>query len=153
MHYREHISAEQQERWFAALDPLRDYYFIVEFEGQKIGLSTLKNVDFVHGSAEGGLFLVPKLLRNSLISYRASLPGLDWIYRELGLRTVSARMRRENKRALRFNRSIGHVVDESLSNAESVVTVQTRERWEAARPEYVRIFGEWYALGETTPEP
>lgn len=143
MHHREEITVEQQERWFAALDPSRDFYFIVMYEGQKVGLSNLKHVDYVAKTGEGGLFIVPEVLRNGLLSYRASLPALDWIYEVLGLESVTANVRVENRRALRFNASIGHRVDPDKSNQESVVTIQTRETWQASRPTFVKIFGEW----------
>ena len=38
MFYREYITPEMQERWFANLDQHTNFYFIVEYDGKEIGL-------------------------------------------------------------------------------------------------------------------
>lgn len=37
MDYCEHITAEQQKRWFASINNDKNYYFIVEMNGREIG--------------------------------------------------------------------------------------------------------------------
>lgn len=43
MDYCEHITTEQQKRWFAFINNDKNYYFIVEMNGRKIGFVDIKN--------------------------------------------------------------------------------------------------------------
>ena len=38
MEYREEITAEMQKKWFDSINNVNNFYFIIHFEGQKIGL-------------------------------------------------------------------------------------------------------------------
>ena len=46
MFYQEIISKSEQESWFSKLEPLNDFYFIIEYKQKPIGLINLKNIDW-----------------------------------------------------------------------------------------------------------
>ncbi|MBA2962919.1 MULTISPECIES: GNAT family N-acetyltransferase [Ramlibacter] len=104
---RENISPEMQARWFAGLDPARQYFYVVEYGGRDVGLVNLKNLDPVARSAEGGIYLADQSLRDGLVGMAALLAMYDHGFGALGLGTISAHILDDNPRALRFNQALG----------------------------------------------
>ncbi|PLY16317.1 MAG: hypothetical protein C0631_04080 [Sedimenticola sp.] len=108
MLFREHISQEMQQRWFEGVCARGDLYFILNFQGEDVGLLNLKDIDPRMRMAEGGIFVVPNGLLNSHLPYRAILCLLDFAFDVLRFRRVSAHILDDNKRAIRYNESLGY---------------------------------------------
>ena len=85
MFFRQEITPQMQEQWFASLDPHTNFYFIIEYEGEAIGLINVKNVDYEKRNGESGVFIYEDKYLNTDIAYRAHLLMFDYIYEELKL--------------------------------------------------------------------
>lgn len=109
MELRQEITPEIQEAWFARLDPAQQYFYVVEYLGQKVGLVNLKN--FAAGSAEGGIYIAVESLQDHAIGLRAMLAMYDFGFQTLGLHEITAHILSTNKRAIRVNQAIGAVRD------------------------------------------
>lgn len=142
MFFQGHITPEMQAAWFESIDNDENVYFMVHHEGRAVGLNLIKEIDWERRSGQGGIFLVPEDLRNSLFVYRVALPALDWIYASLGLKTVTAVIRSDNTRAIRYNRSLGHVISPGI-HPDRVNGTLTLDAYRARRASFVKIFGEW----------
>lgn len=57
MEYREYISPEAQELWFSKIDNAENYFFIITFQNEDIGLIDIKDVDFSGKQGEAGIFI------------------------------------------------------------------------------------------------
>ncbi len=108
MFYREYITPEMQEKWFANLDKKCNYYFIIEYDGKDVGLINIKDIDWEKRCGEPGQFMYYDEYLDSDVSLRASLCMGDWIWSELGLEYELIEVVRTNKRALDFNRLFGY---------------------------------------------
>ena len=51
------ITKEEQLNWFQKIDNAFNYYFIIEFEQEKVGLISAKNFNPDFGFGEGGIFI------------------------------------------------------------------------------------------------
>ena len=59
MQFRKRITRSMQKKWFESIDNYLNYYFIIIYDGKKIGLINIKNIDWVKNTdvSESGLFL------------------------------------------------------------------------------------------------
>lgn len=140
MFYREYITPEMQERWFANLNQQLNYYFVIEYEGKEIGLINVKNIDFEKKNGESGVFIYDDSYLNSDVAYRAHLVMFDYMYDVLKLDYTYSHMLDDNARAIRFMNFLGGDVVENNGHslycelyADSYLTNKNRlhflKRW------------------------
>lgn len=109
MEYRKHITAEEQKIWFRSINNKNNYYFIIEYEGKKVGLINSKNYDPKVGFGEGGIFISDKDYINSFAAVFASLCLLNFMFEKLGVSQVSrVRVLKNNERAIQYNKLLGY---------------------------------------------
>jgi UDP-4-amino-4,6-dideoxy-N-acetyl-beta-L-altrosamine N-acetyltransferase len=132
MVYREHITAEMQERWFASIDDLHNFYSVIFHRGVPVGYSHTKNVDYRGRSGEGGMVICSPAHRHGLVPFRAALAGTDWVFDRLGLRQLTGRVLRSNHRALRYDRALGYRFEPPTEGSEVLVGTLTVEAYARA---------------------
>ena len=109
MQYQEEITPEMQVKWFNSVNNKYNYYFIIEFEGKKVGLINSKDYDPEKGFGEGGIFMWDKDHSNSFAAVFATLCLLNFVFFKLKACTLSrARILRSNHRAIHYNKLIGY---------------------------------------------
>ena len=106
---RQQITPEMQEVWFSRLDPDKQFYYVIEYNGGKLGLVNIKNVE--NGSGEGGIFIADESYQDAGIGLRAMVAMYDFGFLVLGLREITALILSTNNRAIRVNQAIGAVCD------------------------------------------
>lgn len=140
MLYQGDISTERQRDWFRSVDNRDNYYWVVHYEGRKIGLNSIKDIDWEKRTGQGGLFLVPDEVRQSLVVFRVAIPPLIWLFEAMGLESVHAVIRADNRRAIRYNLALGHTFDPPVEGSGVVTSHITRAAFAARRPFFDRIF-------------
>lgn len=105
--FRGHITSEMQERWFHNLDHARQRYYVIEVEGQPVGLVNLKDIAFDRRTGEGGIFIADASLRDGWVGMAALLAMYDHGFDDLRLETITAHILADNPRAIRFNEALG----------------------------------------------
>lgn len=108
MVFKDEITPEMQERWFANLDNEKDYYFIVEYKGFDIGLANIKDFDSKSGEGEAGLFIYDDSFLNSGLSFIVCLCLNNFFFDKLGGKLLNAYILDANRRAIRFNQMLGY---------------------------------------------
>ncbi|TND09667.1 MAG: GNAT family acetyltransferase [Bacteroidetes bacterium] len=131
MEYREEISPEMQEKWFAGINTVRNNYFIIVHEGVKIGLISGADIHWEKKETRnGGIFIWEQEYWNTTIPLSASflLTDISFI---LGLEKTFIRVLRDNTKAIAFNRQLGYrIVDEHDENYNQLY-VLTQDHYEA----------------------
>lgn len=107
MEYRDHITSEMQSNWFRKIDNDNNYYFIIEYQGEEIGLINIRDIDYFKGEGEGGIFIYDDSLLNSTISFQATLCLYDFCFEKLRLHRITAHILSDNKRAIQYNKMLG----------------------------------------------
>lgn len=108
MEYRDYITPEMQEAWFKRIDNDRNYYYIISYKGEDIGLINIKDYDPVVKTGESGVFIYEDKYLNTDIAYRVHLAFFDFCFDVLGMDFIRAHVRNDNKRAIRFVKFIGY---------------------------------------------
>lgn len=118
MFYQEHITSAMQEAWFTSLSA-DDYYFIIAYNEHALGLIHLSRDESEQESAYAGLFIYEDSYWGTQVPVLASLALLRFAFENLGLNTVKAKIRKENKLAWKYNRQLGFVkVSENLQGLD-----------------------------------
>jgi UDP-4-amino-4,6-dideoxy-N-acetyl-beta-L-altrosamine N-acetyltransferase len=121
MQKRVSITPEMQKKWFESLDLTRDYYFIIEVQGDLVGCCNIKNVDN-DGIGEGGVFLIDPTYTNGIIASKAVFLMYDWAFKNEIIKFAKSEILLGNKRAIRFNRMLGFSIDKKGDLAQGFLT-------------------------------
>ena len=106
--FRGHISKEQQEKWFEKVSTSgRDYFFLIIVEGEPIGLTEIKNIDWDRREGETGIFIAKDEYKNTLVSFEASYLSGRHFFETLNLLKNKIEVLESNERALRYNKRLG----------------------------------------------
>jgi UDP-4-amino-4,6-dideoxy-N-acetyl-beta-L-altrosamine N-acetyltransferase len=57
MQFREPITPEMQKKWFNSINNINNFYYIIHYKNEKIGLINNKNTDWKTRSSEAGIFI------------------------------------------------------------------------------------------------
>jgi UDP-4-amino-4,6-dideoxy-N-acetyl-beta-L-altrosamine N-acetyltransferase len=131
MDYREYITPEMQKKWFASVNNKYNYYFIIEFEGKKVGLINAKNFSYENGFGEGGIFISDEEYINSFAAVFSTLCLLNFVFYKVKLCTVShARILKDNDRAIHYNMLIGYKLSPGQENVKNQLYTLTLSDYE-----------------------
>ena len=129
MFYQQEITPKMQERWFANLDINRNFYFIVCYKDEEIGLINVKNIDFEKKNGESGVFIYEDKYLGTDVAYRAHLVMFDYVYQELHLAYTYSHMREDNPKATRFAQFLGGRISAVHPEQNTVECVLTAEEY------------------------
>jgi len=129
MEYRDYISREMQLKWFRSVDNIKNLYSIVVYNGEKIGLTNGKNIDWEKRTMEGGVFIWDKKYQNSPVPVFIFILLADFALYKLKL-TVFAHILKSNKRAQRFNKLLGFELCHNQEEAENQLYALTPESYQ-----------------------
>ena len=119
MQFKEYITPEMQNNWFESINNPYNYYFLITSENIKLGLISCKNTSMDTRIAEGGIFIWDEKFWGTPIPVLASMSMLETIFFILESGEAStATIRKENKRALKFNELLGYKIIGESENKE-----------------------------------
>jgi UDP-4-amino-4,6-dideoxy-N-acetyl-beta-L-altrosamine N-acetyltransferase len=108
MEYREYITPEMQQQWFESVDNFENFYFIIEYQGKKIGLINSSKIEWDTVSSEGGIFLWDEDYYETFVPVWASLCLLESTYFVMGAGRSVIKTLRDNERAKKLNLHLGY---------------------------------------------
>lgn len=139
MEFREHITAEMQKAWFQRINNPQNYYFILIFEGQEIGLANIRDIDDKRTKGECGLFIYENEYLNSDVSFRASLTLNDFCFETLELKQMISHVIKDNIRAIKFNEFLGYKKINFQEPVYNQLYILDREIYFERRPFIARL--------------
>lgn len=116
MIYKKKISKWQQKRWFRSINNRFNYYFLIQYENEFIGLINGKNVDFDQMSMEGGIFIWNKTYWDTSIPMLATIIMHDCSFFISNFKVLTAKVEINNTQAFQFNKSLGYEVVQTKKN-------------------------------------
>ncbi len=128
MEYREYITPEMQMKWFDSVNNNNNFYFIIEYQGKKVGLINGKDIDWEKYTMETGIFFWDKEIYNTPVPIIAVM-----IFAEVGIfiggLSVYARILKTNERARKYNEMIGFELCEGQEEVENQLYRMTPESY------------------------
>lgn len=129
MAMRDHITPEMQRDWFRRVDTDDNYFFVVEYEGHKVGLADAKHISWEERCCEGGGFY-HRDYWSTLVPYQGSFTCFDFVFDELRLDFVRSRVLATNHRAIRYNLALGYVLQPGQEESANQWYTVTRDAYE-----------------------
>jgi hypothetical protein len=128
MAYRKHITKEEQEKWFLSVNNPYNYYFLIEYNGQNIGVINCKKINLLDGYGEGGIFVWEKETDYDFVPVFASLCLLNAVFDVLKIFNKSfVQILRTNKRAINFNKELGYIILPNQEREKNPYYILTKE--------------------------
>lgn len=139
MEFRDHITPEMQKKWFASIDNKNNYYFIINYKDQDVGLTNVKDVDYAKKTGEGGIFIYEDSLLNSDIPFRVIFALNDFCFENLQLEKMIAHIMDDNQRAIDFNLLLGYKKAEESKPPKSTYFLD-KDIYFEHRKRFARLF-------------
>jgi RimJ/RimL family protein N-acetyltransferase len=108
MLFKNHITPEEQLRWFHSINNIYNNYFLIYADNKKVGLVNGKNADYVNLSSEGGIFIWDPVYRNHLVAPASSLILNDHAFTICRFKKSYIRVLKSNRYALQYNKMMGY---------------------------------------------
>ncbi len=130
MEYRETITPEMQKKWFESINNNQNFYLLIHYKGEKIGLINAKNIQWENQELESGIFLWETKYYESFIPAIVSIMVTDLCFRLFAWDAVYAHILKTNRRAIQYNINLGYQLCENQANVENQLYKLTPARFE-----------------------
>jgi RimJ/RimL family protein N-acetyltransferase len=110
------LQEKDQLAWFNSINNASNYYFIIEYLGEKVGVIHAKNFSAEDGIGEGGIFIGEYDYLESWASVMASICLLNFIFAKTNINRSMVRVQADNRRAISYNLKLGYKIDHQDAN-------------------------------------
>jgi UDP-4-amino-4,6-dideoxy-N-acetyl-beta-L-altrosamine N-acetyltransferase len=107
MFYKGEITAEMQRDWFSSIDNEQNFFFIIRYNNEAVGLINISSIDWENKTAYTGLFIYEENFWGTGVPVMASLAMLDIFLLLLDIQSVYAKVKGNNTVAHSYNSSLG----------------------------------------------
>jgi RimJ/RimL family protein N-acetyltransferase len=139
MEFRDYITPEMQRKWFTKINNAFNYYFIIVYNYEEIGVVNIKDVDFFNKCAEPGIFIYEDKYLVTDIGFRAQLCNMDFAFETLKLDYFYGYVMIYNKRALRFSKALGYTLAEGEADKMKQRHILTKENYFECRKKIIAM--------------
>lgn len=129
MFFAQLITPEMQEQWFASINNEFNHYFVIEYNGQEVGLINTSHIDYNAKKADAGLFIFEEKYWGTDVPVRASLAMLDFFFHHNILDSIEAKTKVDNKAALNYNKQLGFEQKEIVEDGKGLLLELTKENY------------------------
>ena len=105
------LQEKDQLAWFNSINNASNYYFIIEYLGEKVGLIHAKNFSEEDGIGEGGIFIGEYDYLETWASVMASICLLNFIFAKTNINRSMVRVQAHNRHAISYNLKLGYKID------------------------------------------
>ena len=128
--FREYITPEMQQTWFRSVSNINNLYTVIEYEGKKIGVINVKDIDWEARTCEGGIFLPDPAYHQTFIPAIISFITTEIIFVMFEWKTGYARVLKTNKGVQSFVKMLGYELmpgQEEIENQRYQATLASFE--------------------------
>lgn len=107
MYTENHISKDQQIKWFKGLDDNKSRYWIIEFEGKKLGLASITDINLVLQSCYWAFYLGDTSVRGAGIGAKVEYNVLYYVFETLDLNKLRCEVFVTNDKVIKMHEKFG----------------------------------------------
>lgn len=129
MFHQEMITPQMQKEWFSSINNPTNHYFLIEYQGKKIGLIFGKEDDYVARTTESGIFIWDKNYLNSLVPVLASvlITELTFTFREM--KKIYATVQLKNQQVINYITELGYKLEKEIPSENKRIYSLTKENY------------------------
>jgi len=132
--FRDFITPEMQKEWFRTINNIHNLYTIIEYQGEKIGVINIKNIDWETRVCEGGIFLPDPKYHQSHVPAVISFITTEIIFCIFEWNISQAHVLKENKSVQGFVKMLGYELMPGQEDVNNQLYQVTRESFEKRAP-------------------
>lgn len=140
MEYKEYITPEMQEKWFAKINNDKNFFFLIVIENKEIGLINIRDVDYKSKEGEAGIYIYDDDFYNSTISFQSAFVLYDFCFESLKLNRVIAHILKENKRAIKYNKLIGFKIADEQNEVNNQLYYLDKNDYYTSKADFIKLF-------------
>jgi len=126
MLYRANITPEMQQQWFRSVDNIHNFYFLIIYHNEPIGLINASHINWEARTAEAGLFVYADRYVGTFVPVLASLCLLDLFFLLLDLEQIFAKVVKDNAIAVDYNERLAFRFHNALDDPRGAMYVLTK---------------------------
>ncbi|HEY9083641.1 MAG TPA: hypothetical protein VIN73_09925 [Vicingaceae bacterium] len=107
MIHRSYISPEQQLQWFESINNFNNFYYLIIYKQQHIGLINDKNLDWKNLTSEAGLFIWEDNYLKTIVPALATLTLIELGFEIFSWNKTTIKVLANNKEGIVYNKQIG----------------------------------------------
>lgn len=111
MFYQKEITVKEQENWFNSINNIYNYYFVIEVEGNQVGLINGKSIDYEKRTSEGGIFIWDENFRDVQVSAIASVIMAEFTFMIFNFNKTYAEVLATNRGQIKYNEFMGYELE------------------------------------------
>ncbi len=155
--YREYITPEMQKEWFKSISNLNNFYFVIIYQDEKIGVINVKNIDWKNKTLESGIFIADEKWWNTFVPSIVSIILTEMFFTIFGWDYYSAHILKTNLQAIQYNKNLGYELCEGQEDVENQLYIIRREVFEEKSKKLIRALkviadGDTSAVLQLEPE-
>lgn len=111
------VSDEKQYKWYEnTISDNREVKYIIEYEGNAVGMAAITNIDYKNSTANIGIKIASERNRKQGIGYRSIRLLKRYAFEELNLHCLAARILEENIASRKLFEKSGFVLEGKRRN-------------------------------------
>ncbi|MBM3404916.1 MAG: GNAT family N-acetyltransferase [Bacteroidetes bacterium] len=129
--FREFITPEMQEKWFASVNNIQNLYCIIEYQNEPVGVINLKDIDWDKKTFEGGIFIPFEKYHSTPLPIIISFMTTEFAFRFYDWNEGYARVLRDRPSNQTFVKALGYTLcpgQEGVANQRYAVTRESFEK-------------------------
>ena len=108
MYNEDHITEEQQASWFHKISlETNSKYWIIEYEGKKLGLASITGIDKTLSSCYWAFYLGDLSVRGAGIGAKVEYNVIDYVFSELKLNKLRCEVFVSNDKVIKMHEKFG----------------------------------------------
>jgi len=127
--FRDYITPEMQLNWFATVNNLNNFYFIIIYKDEKIGVINVKDINWQTRKLESGIFIPEQRFWNTFVPAVVSVMMTDLFFRVFGWDYFYAHILKSNHQAIQYNKSLGYELCDNQEEVENQLYILRREQF------------------------
>lgn len=125
--FKGYITQMMQKEWFRAINNLHNLYTIIEYQGEKIGVINMKNIDWENHTGEGGIFIPDRKYHQTSISAICSFIATEFQFKFFKWWVGYACIMKDNSAGQAFVKSFGYQLCKGQEDKENQRYFCTKE--------------------------
>lgn len=107
MYNEQQISEEQQKSWFRNIDTNRSVYWLIEYEGKKLGLASINGIDRTLQSCYWAFYLGDTSIRGAGIGGKVEYKVIEHVFGTLNLNKLRCEVFVSNEKVIAMHEKFG----------------------------------------------
>ncbi len=123
------ISPEQHLSWYNKVKHAQNQqHFVIYYKNQPVGAINIRSLNGENleksTDAEVGLYIAEDKYKGNILAFSPSLAINDYAFHQLGIKTLSSKVRQDNISAIKYNKQLGYCVSEPSAGFVDISLVE-----------------------------